>query len=435
MRCLLVVLILLGCDDVEKPKQANTGLEAKAEQPLAYITDLPIGTSDIESIDVEVQGDATHYKYAFLTDASVACEDAEYGDFHPLSTRLQLDLGENGAKIICLIGKDSDGNEQKKAERYQWVKVSVAIVHTDGPEVNAVKPLAYTTGLPTGTSDITSIDVEVQGNATHYKYAFMTDTSVACEDAEYGNFLPLSTRLQLDLGENGDKVICLIGKDSNNNEQEKPERYQWERISVSVTQVDVSLEQADVNDDGKIDELDLTFVRDNQGKTITATNRAADVDENRVIDHLDIAAVGYRFGGEKKCFTPSSIERADVNDDLVINIFDLVFVGQRQGKNSLTTAEDKKADVCEDGRIGMVDLAAVSYWFGGEGCPHEVELSRTDTNTDGVINIFDLVFVASHYGKTSLTTVEEEKADVCEDGVVGMRDLHTISSNFAKVAP
>lgn len=297
------------------------------------------------------------------------------------------------------------------------------------------EPLAYITGLPTGVSDIASIDAEVRGNVTQYKYAFMTDAGVACKDAEYGEFRPLSTRLMLDLGVDGDKVICLIGKDSEGSEQKKPERYQWEKISIASSQLDdISLEQADVNDDGKIDDSDLDFVRTNQGETIDDANRAADVDENGVIDQIDIAAVGYRFGGEK-CLKPDTIARADVNGDLKINIQDLVLVAGYQGKKSLTTDAEKKADVCEDGQIGKVDLVAVSYWFGEEKCSPEVEVARTDVNVDGVINILDLVLVARHQGKNSLITAEEKKVDVCEDGVIGMKDLHTVSHNFGKTVP
>lgn len=47
-----------------------------------------------------------------------------------------------------------------------------------------------------------------------------------------------------------------------------------------------------------------------------------------------------------------------------------------------------------------------------------------DVNADGVVNILDLVFVASHFGQT------DPKADVNDDGTVNILDLTLIAQNF-----
>ena len=47
-----------------------------------------------------------------------------------------------------------------------------------------------------------------------------------------------------------------------------------------------------------------------------------------------------------------------------------------------------------------------------------------DVNTDGVINILDLVFVAAHFGGT------DPKADVNDDGTVNILDLTLVAQNF-----
>ena len=45
-------------------------------------------------------------------------------------------------------------------------------------------------------------------------------------------------------------------------------------------------------------------------------------------------------------------------------------------------------------------------------------------NADGVVNILDLVFVASHFGEA------EPKADVNADGTVNILDLTLVAQNF-----
>ena len=47
-----------------------------------------------------------------------------------------------------------------------------------------------------------------------------------------------------------------------------------------------------------------------------------------------------------------------------------------------------------------------------------------DVNADGIVNILDLVFVASQFGQT------DPKADVNDDGTVNILDLTLVAQNF-----
>lgn len=87
--------------------------------------------------------------------------------------------------------------------------------------------------LPTGESSAGSLAVTVSGNktATAYAYSFFSDDSVSCDDAEYGEFKSISTQLtEINLGANGDKVICLKGKDAQDKVQADPTRYEWTKV-------------------------------------------------------------------------------------------------------------------------------------------------------------------------------------------------------------
>ena len=61
--------------------------------------------------------------------------------------------------------------------------------------------------------------------------------------------------------------------------------------------------------------------------------------------------------------------------------------------------------------------------------PSEPEKIAGDINSDGVVNILDLVFVASAFGKT-----EPNDADVNGDGVINILDLVFVASNFGNAA-
>lgn len=87
--------------------------------------------------------------------------------------------------------------------------------------------------LPRDQSDAASLEVTVSGNktATAYAYSFFSDHSVSCDDAEYGEFKSISAPLtEINLGANGDKVICLKGKDAQGKMQDNPKRYEWTKI-------------------------------------------------------------------------------------------------------------------------------------------------------------------------------------------------------------
>lgn len=58
-------------------------------------------------------------------------------------------------------------------------------------------------------------------------------------------------------------------------------------------------------------------------------------------------------------------------------------------------------------------------------------LLASDVNRDGIVNILDLVFVASNFGEIS-TEIQHPTPDINGDGTVNILDLTLVASHFSK---
>ncbi|GEM_PF-1116142 len=119
----------------------------------------------------------------------------------------------------------------------------------------------------------------------------------------------------------------------------------------------------DLNQDGKIDGLDLQIVTDGfhkQGEGLTA-----DIDQNGIVDVMDLVLVAGQMDQPAVKANRLQVEVAapwDVNGDLVVDILDLVLVAKQFGESLAGGAED----VDGSGKVDIVDLVLVARHFGEE---------------------------------------------------------------------
>ncbi|MBM3240430.1 choice-of-anchor D domain-containing protein [Candidatus Poribacteria bacterium] len=71
------------------------------------------------------------------------------------------------------------------------------------------------------------------------------------------------------------------------------------------------------------------------------------------------------------------------------------------------------------------DKSKVSISLEGIGVP-----DNCDVNSDGVVNILDLVIVGKYFGKSA---PDNAKADVNKDGIVDILDLNIVGQYFGEV--
>ena len=227
---LFVGVMVVACAEDRPAKRNFNGADVTTASPRVWIDadgGLPTVESSATSLEVTVSGNetATHYQYALFDDKAVTCENATYGDFKRLITKLtEISLGNDGSKIICLRGKDADDNVQTDPKRYSWEKIA-------GPAVEAAKPQADLATAP--LTDANKIDSDVDGSpvTTGYQYALVFEENYNCDgsDVSYSNVADIRVPLQMVLGNDGHKTLCLRGVDEDGGVQAKATRYSWEK--------------------------------------------------------------------------------------------------------------------------------------------------------------------------------------------------------------
>ena len=149
----------------------------------------------------------------------------------------------------------------------------------------------------------------------------------------------------------------------------------------------------------------------------------ADVAEDGVINELDLQAVSNWFGGEFPT-TPVCIKNPDVNQDGKINISDLVSVARHKGKKVPATERVEKvfitweeADLNDDGVINILDLVLAG---------RELNDIQPWLETKDVQTIED-----QGNGQGAVITVSE--ADYDKNGIIDHVDGLAIFTKFANV--
>ena len=130
---------------------------------------------------------------------------------------------------------------------------------------------------------------------------------------------------------------------------------------------------------------------------------------------------------------PSFDPTAEINswEDLAFDEFDLGKVSN--GKYAatyanFTTAGSYSVVINAENADGFADPVQTTITVAGETTAPELAKLTGDVNSDGTVNIFDLVIAAGSFGKTGAGIM----GDVNADGSVNIFDLVIVAGNFGK---
>ena len=123
---------------------------------------------------------------------------------------------------------------------------------------------------------------------------------------------------------------------------------------------------------------------------LTPTHIKGDVNGDGFVNLIDLDVANSRLG-------MTGDDTADINDDAVINIADLVLVTNiiKAKAAEYYACVSERTDVNNDKVVDEWDLKAVDKLFGTIG------LSNADVNLDGIVNVIDLVLVANAIGSAA----------------------------------
>lgn len=186
--------------------------------PIAAMANVPFNPSKESSVNVLVAGEkVTHYQFALIENDK--CAEASYSAFVPVATRIVQTLSKDGTFTLCVKGKDALGNTQSIASTYTWVRDTVA-------------PIAALSDRPSNPSNSTSLNVLVGGDAIA-QYQWSLRDALNCDGAVYSAFVSVGTRITSPMGADGNKTLCVKGKDGAGNIQQNPTSHSWVQDTMS----------------------------------------------------------------------------------------------------------------------------------------------------------------------------------------------------------
>lgn len=170
------------------------------------LSNLPANLSNVNVLDVNVSGVAS-YKFA-LTNQGQNCSDAIYStSWISTSTSISNSLSSDGPLRLCVLGRDTAGNETAaaNAKQFDWT-------------LNTSGVTAVISNAPSGHSSATALNVTVNGGDV-IEYAFALISTGTCAAANYSSWTEVSTPITESLGADGPKILCVRGKNAASTEQ------------------------------------------------------------------------------------------------------------------------------------------------------------------------------------------------------------------------
>jgi hypothetical protein len=139
---------------------------------------------------------------------------------------------------LCVIGRDSAGNDQAAVTSFTWVK-------------DTAPPASATlSGTPADPSNATTLNVDVGGTGINdYKYDVLDAAAADCSGAAYGGYISASTNITDAIGADDSYRLCVIGRDTAGNDQAAATSYAWVKDTAPPSAFDVTGPAALTNDD------------------------------------------------------------------------------------------------------------------------------------------------------------------------------------------
>ncbi len=213
----------------------NTGIQTLVDTvpPGAGFSTLPAALTKESSISATIAvGDVVTYQYAVTANGS--CDGVVYSEWRSTSQAIVETVTGDGAKQLCVRGRDAVGNTQPTPLVATWV-------------LDTTPPAAALTAPPPAFSEKSTLTLAVAaGDVTQYRFALRTGGDAAsCDGASYGAWVGVATPMTLaDVGDDGLKRLCLVGMDLAGNAATIPTSYTWTKTPPNPLGLGVEIPSA-----------------------------------------------------------------------------------------------------------------------------------------------------------------------------------------------
>lgn len=161
---LMSVSMAMSCAKKKAEKVDETTAPADAgTAPTLRLVGVPKDPSSDTTTNIRVAtwgGDLSkEYKFALLSGAT-SCDGATYSAFTAVANPIKEAIGDDGAKLLCVIGKNAKGKESAAATSVSWTKDSTAPTVTIST-ASAISPYTTsgdTTSLAGTATDATTVE-------------------------------------------------------------------------------------------------------------------------------------------------------------------------------------------------------------------------------------------------------------------------------------
>lgn len=202
--------------------------DAEASKEIALISPLPSEVMTSSFISAVDSLKASEFRFSLVEGEQTKCDT--WSEFQPLSVPLKLDLGTDGAKTLCLQGKESNGNLTAVVVM-PFHKKSVP---EDGPTyVLQGKPAAYT------SQSSAKIYLD-SSDGVQYRYTFVSGTT--CKTLEAETWQSINKPIEnLNFKHDGVWSLCIDIRDKYGNKNKIPHKHSWTRDTVYPVVDEISL--------------------------------------------------------------------------------------------------------------------------------------------------------------------------------------------------
>ena len=191
--------------------------------PIAILSETPPKETTEQGVNAKVSGnDVIDYQWSIIGGV-VSCSSAVYGAFSPVATRLVVNAGGPGIKILCIKARDTAGNVQTSPSTYQWTLKApvppIAIISSSAPF------------SPTGNT-IWSVVIGGARVVSWQQALIYSQTANCTTGVTYGAFTAVGSPLRINDGAaDGFRTLCLRGRDTFGSVQLSPTIHRWLKIT------------------------------------------------------------------------------------------------------------------------------------------------------------------------------------------------------------